>query len=100
MPEEKNECSKLRPKDNPYETWKGFGFFKDWEWRVLKKYQIDDLAPGAKYRCFVISPTSPKGKIEDFPVWEIKKYGIMQDRKPTIVIDLEDIDIMIPPFPF
>jgi len=35
----KNECGKMRDKDNPYEIWKGNGF----EWRVLKKYQKPEL---------------------------------------------------------
>ena len=97
---EENPCFKTRKKDDPYEIWKGFGVFNGWEWHVLKKYQVDDLSPGAKYKCFVVGPSKPKGMILDVDVWEIKKYGMMQNRKPTIVIDLDDIDIVIPPFPF
>lgn len=98
--EEENKCFEIRDKLDPYETWKGFGVFSGWEWNVLKKYQIDDMAPSAKYKCFIKNGISPDGEISDVPVWEIKKYGILLNRKPTIVLDLEDIDIMIPPFPF
>ena len=37
----KNECGKMREKDNPYEIWRddSSGF----EWRVLKKYQKPEL---------------------------------------------------------
>jgi hypothetical protein len=52
-PRAKNECAKTRPQDNPYEVWQSWD---GWEWRVLKKYQIDDNKPFARWFCAVKSP--------------------------------------------
>ena len=51
----KNECSKTRKVDNPYEIWQS----GDWEWRVLKKWQNPDAEkknPYARWFCAVKSP--------------------------------------------
>ena len=34
----KNECGKMRDKDDPYEIY----ILGGWEWRVLKKYQTPE----------------------------------------------------------
>jgi hypothetical protein len=47
-----NPCAKTRDKDNPYEVWQAGA----WEWRVLKKYQVDDSKPYARWLCAVRSP--------------------------------------------
>ena len=47
-----NKCLKTRDASNPYEIWKA----GDWEWKVLKKWQIDDDKPFARWFCAVKSP--------------------------------------------
>ena len=72
----KNECGKMREKDNPYEVWKGNGF----EWRVLKKYQKPELEaknPYARWFCAVSSPyTWGEFELGDVYVSEIKSNGV------------------------
>jgi len=53
MVRQKNECGKTRDVSKPYEIWKNNEGF---EWRVLKKYQIDDNKPYARWFCAVKSP--------------------------------------------
>jgi len=48
-----NPCAKTRPLDNPYEIWVNNS---GWEWRVLKKWQVDDNKPYARWFCAVKSP--------------------------------------------
>ena len=71
----KNECGKMRDKENPYEVWKGNGF----EWRVLKKYQKPELEaknPYARWFCAVSSPyTWGSFELGDVYVSEIKANG-------------------------
>ena len=73
----KNECGKMRDKENPYEVWQdtSTGF----EWRVLKKYQKPELEaknPYARWFCAVSSPwTHGSYDLGDVYVQEIKKYG-------------------------
>lgn len=62
----KNPCAKTRTKDNPYEVWK-----------VLKKWQIDDYKPFARWFCFVTSPFCPEGEYGDVYVKDI----LMQAQK-------------------
>jgi hypothetical protein len=52
----KNEFLKQRSVDNPYEIWKSNDY--QWTWRVLKKYQVDDDKPYARWFCAVKSPFS------------------------------------------
>jgi hypothetical protein len=49
----KNEFLKERKVDNPYEVWANDS---GWEWRVLKKWQVDDDKPYARWFCAVKSP--------------------------------------------
>jgi len=49
----KNKCLKTRKVDNPYEIWTNA---MGWEWRVLKKWQVDDNKPYARWFCAVKSP--------------------------------------------
>jgi hypothetical protein len=53
-PRVKNECAKTRPVENPYETWQSRD--GSWTWKVLKKYQVDDCKPYARWLCAVSSP--------------------------------------------
>lgn len=72
----KNECSKLRPVENPYEVWKGCGF----EWRVLKKYQSPEKEAKnafARWHCAVKSPYTYGGWDRgDVYVREIKSQAV------------------------
>ena len=66
-----NPFGKTRPVDKPYEIWKS----KDgtWTWKVLKKWQINDDKPYARWFCAVTSPfTSGDGDLGDVYVSEIK----------------------------
>ena len=73
----KNECGKMRTKENPYEIWEGNGF----EWRVLKKYQKPELEaknPYARWFCAVSSPyTWGSFELGDVYVSEIKENGYL-----------------------
>jgi len=66
----KNLCGKTRPKDQPYEVWRSAD--GTWEWRVLKKYQVDDAKPYARWFCIVITPICPDGEYGDVYVAEIQ----------------------------
>jgi len=69
----KNLCGKMRSKDNPYEVWVA----GDWEWHVLKKWQVDDDKPYARWFCLVKSPFVPYGEMGDVYVSEIKSNAVM-----------------------
>ena len=68
----KNECAKMRPKTNPYETWRS----GSWTWQVLKKWQADDNKPYARWFCNVITPMCPEGELGDVYVAEIKTHAV------------------------
>ena len=69
----KNECGKMRPKSNPYETWQTPN--GSWTWQVLKKWQADDNKPYARWFCNVITPIVPQGEMGDVYVAEIKSVA-------------------------
>lgn len=68
----KNPWAKVRPKENPYETWITPS---GWTWKVLKKWQADDNKPFARWFCFVTSPYCPDGEYGDVYVSDIKQRG-------------------------
>ena len=68
----KNECNKERRPNNPYEVWGHSPLLPDWEWHVLKKWQVDDTKPHGRWFCLVKSPTVPEGEIGDVYVSDIK----------------------------
>lgn len=70
----KNECAKTRNLDNPYEIWENQR--AGWKWLVLKKWQVDDDKPYARWFCKVSSPMCPEGELGDVYVSEIKQYAI------------------------
>jgi len=71
----KNECLKERKVDNPYEIWKHED--AGWEWRVLKKWQVDDDKPYARWFCAVKSPmTYDSWEYGDVYVKEIKEQAV------------------------
>jgi len=70
----KNPCLKERTIDNPYEIWESPD--KTWKWLVLKKWQLDDNKPLARWFCAVSSPyTYGTYDIGDVYVSEIKRYA-------------------------
>lgn len=67
----KNPCLKERKVEDPYEIWRSTD--GTWEWRVLKKWQVDDNKPFARWFCAVQSPFTFGGyDIGDVYVSEIK----------------------------
>jgi hypothetical protein len=73
----KNLCLKTRPKDQPYEVWKGGMMGEDgWTWNVLKKWQVDDEKPFARWFCFVTSPFCPEGEYGDVYVKDIESCAV------------------------
>ena len=73
----KNECSKTRKVDNPYEIWENKK--AGWEWRILKKYQRPDKEEDnshARWFCAVKSPlTYNSWEYGDTYVKEIKQHA-------------------------
>ena len=73
----KNECSKRRTADNPYEVWKSRD--GSWTWKVLKKYQAPDKEasnPFARWFCAVSSPyTHGMEELGDVYVSEVKSQA-------------------------
>jgi hypothetical protein len=75
-----NTQAKTRPTENPYEIWQA----GNWEWRVLKKWQIDDNKPYARWFCAVKSPMTYGGfELGDVYVKDIKEhaYKIFDERE-------------------
>ena len=70
----KNNCLKERKVDQPYEIWQSPD--GTWEWRVLKKWQVDDDKPYARWFCAVKSPfTYNEWEYGDTYVQEIKQQA-------------------------
>lgn len=67
----KNPCAKTRPASDPYEVWRTPD--GAWTWRVLKKWQVDDDKPHARWFCQVTSPICTESG--DVYVAEIKRYA-------------------------
>jgi len=71
----KNLCLKERKIDDPYETWRSFD--GTWTWKVLKKWQVDDNKPYARWLCAVSSPYTYGGyDVGDVYVKDIKSYAV------------------------
>ena len=51
----KNECGKMRDKDDPYEIY----ILGGWEWRVLKKYQTPENEAKNEYARWMCAVRSP-----------------------------------------
>ena len=78
----KNECNKIRDKDDPYEVWKAESPSGPWVWRVLRKYQTPENEadnPNARWYCFVTSPFCPTGEYGDTYVRDIKGVAMQID---------------------
>ena len=72
----KNLCGKTIPLnqlDKAYEVWQTSD--KTWTWYVLKKWQVDDDKPYARWFCMVKSPFVPEGEAGDVYVSEIKSQA-------------------------
>ena len=76
----KNLYFKKRTKENPYEIWKTPDGL--WEWRVLRKYQVDDNKPHARWFVAAKSPFTQGGfEYGDTYASDIKQYAIKQKMK-------------------
>ena len=80
----RNLCAKMRPKDNPYEIWQSQD--GQWTWNVLKKWQVDDNKPFARWFCFVTSPFCPEGEYGDTYVRDIQAQARRVATDPEIVL--------------
>lgn len=69
----KNAFAKTVKKENAYEVWESTD--GKWKWYVLKKWQIDDNAPYARWFCHVETPYVPDGEIGDVYVADVKEGG-------------------------
>jgi len=65
----KNLCGKTRKVGDPYKVWESDD---GWKWQVLKKCQVDDGKPFARWFCFVTSPMCSDGEYGDVYVADIK----------------------------
>ena len=87
----KNLFLKERGVENPYEVWKTPD--GSWEWRVLKKWQIEDDKPYARWLCAVKSPfTYGKYDIGDVYVKDIKSFAVKEGEHyeaPSIPFSVE-----------
>lgn len=70
-PKAKNLCAKTRPASDPYEIWQA----GTWTWLVLKKWQVDDNKPYARWYCLVKTPIVPDGEYGDVYVKDIKSVA-------------------------
>lgn len=68
----KNPSNKLRQINNPYEIWGNSPVLPNCTWYVLKKWQIDDNKPYARWFCCVKTPIVPEGEYGDVYVKYIK----------------------------
>jgi hypothetical protein len=67
----KNLYAKQRTIDNPYEVWESND---GWRWLVLKKWQVDDSKPYARWFCYVSSPFCD-GEYGDVYVTDITRHA-------------------------
>ena len=68
-----NPCAKTVKREDAYEVWQSPN---GWTWFVLKKWQVDDDKPYARWYCNVVSPhTGPQGETGDVYVADIKRYA-------------------------
>lgn len=69
----KNTQAKTVTRDKAYEVWQSHD--GSWTWYVLKKHQIDDNKPQARWFCDVVTPYVPQGEMGDVYVQEIKSQA-------------------------
>ena len=73
----KNDYLKERDVDHPYEIWTTPD--GSWEWRILKKWQVDDDKPYARWLAAVKSPMTYGGyEYGDTYVSDIKSYASLK----------------------
>ena len=68
---QKNLQAKTVKREKAYEVWQA----GTWTWYVLKKYQVDDNKPYARWFCDVVTPMCPNGEMGDVYVKDIKQYA-------------------------
>ena len=79
-----NHALKERKQDNPYEIWTNP---QGWEWRVLKKWQVDDAKPYGRWFCAVRSPfTYGDFEYGDTYVKDVKENAILVYRDPNYAV--------------
>jgi len=69
----KNTQAKMRKAGDPYEIWQSAD--GSWTWEVLKKWQVDDDKPFARWFTFVKTPIVPEGEYGDTYVSDVKQFG-------------------------
>jgi len=67
----KNLQAKTVTRESAYEVWQSAD--GSWTWYVLKKWQVDDNKPYARWFCDVVTPFVPEGEMGDVYVTEIKE---------------------------
>lgn len=72
----KNEFAKTRKVNDPYEIYRSND---GWEWRVLKKWQIDDSKPYARWFCAVKSPFTSGYDMGDTYVTDVQGVKVEFD---------------------
>lgn len=85
----RNPYVKRRPTQEPYEVWKND---KGWTWFVLKKFDLDDSAPDARWLCLVVTPFAHGGKLEEVLAQDVRAQARMtyQDRSVLLKKNPED----------
>lgn len=78
----KNLAAKTVEPIQAYEYWAAV----DWVWAVLKKWQVDDNKPYARWFCKVYTPFVPEGEMGDVYVADIKSEGTPVDRDTAIAL--------------
>ena len=82
----------MREVEEPYEVWKTAD--GSWEWRVLKKWQLDDDKPYARWFCAVKSPfTFGRFELGDVYVSSIKKNA--QKVSPSLISCDHEVEALI-----
>lgn len=63
----KNLCAKTVKREQAYEVWAA----GTWTLYVLKKYQLRDTKPYARWFCDVVTPICPRGELGDVYAAEV-----------------------------
>ena len=82
-----NIMGKSRKTDAPYMVWRA----GDWEWRVLKSWQLNSLQPHARWFCDVRTPIVPEGEMGDVYVRDIIGYGELVEFDHSLFRDRETL---------
>jgi hypothetical protein len=78
----KNLAAKTRRSEDAYEYWST----GQWLWAVLKKWQVDDNKPYARWFCKVYTPIVPEGEMGDVYVTEITQNAERVSKPEAMVV--------------